>query len=367
MPILAQPRVWRSDLYRTKLEPLQLTRPTDGEVTFNNDMEFKRQARFGVIRPEGLAMLGDFLAPELVLTDADGTEVVIPLGNFVVVDISATTGSAVTTGAVTGRDITYLLARSTLPEEVVAPAGTNPAAMARQIIAEWGVPNDMILIPPSTLTLSSEMRWPPGESRLTVANDLLSAANMLHCWTDGLGRITTDYQMSLDEKQPVAVFGTEPGQIRVLPGVSTSPDLSRLRNRVTVRKVVPNEPTISYTATVTDESSPVHPDRLAERLGSATPVIFAGDPFEDHTLQNEAQARTRAESLLSEGASYYQRLRVETLIDPNPDGHQVIELDIRDGDYQHYSGRWWRRTWSIRLSGVVATMTAELNKTIPWK
>jgi hypothetical protein len=94
--------------------------------------------------------------------------------------------------------------------------------------------------------------------------------------------------------------------------------------------------------------------------------VLAGETVEDSQIETEAQARARAEMLLDEGASFYHRLTIQSVLDLGCDARQVVALDVRQGG-QAYSGRWFRRTWTLQLAGAKGIITSELNRVEAWQ
>src|SRR5690606_7302296 len=96
-----------------------------------------------------------------------------------------------------------------------------------------------------------------------------------------------------------------------------------------------------------------------------------GDPIDDPQLPDGEEGRRlaqeRAESILSNGASYYRVLRLETPIDHVLEPHSTVSLDIRHDENTYYSGNWRQRVWTIDLNGPNAIIQRELYRTEPWR
>ena len=361
MTITVEPRIYRSDMVRSKLERLTPARPTTGTITFNDDMKYKRELALSMIAPDSVRALADFLYVELVLSRSDGTRTIVPCGHYLVMDPETQDDGTSRTGTIRGRDITYMLDRATMDGPYVVEAGADPVAAARDVIRDMGIPAAMVVFPDVDIRLTSAMRWPGGTSRLDIANDLLNAGGCYQVWPNGEGTLLSQRYRDLATARPDVVLGGD-SDLRILTGITSTYDPSRLRNQVTVRRVAPGEDDIEATVTVTDLSSPVHPEVMQQRMGAGAPVIW-GEVFEDHTVQTVEEAERRAKSLLSENASWYRVMRASAFVDPHPDGHQVIAFSTKSG---HYDGTWWRRTWTIRLDGPEARIECELNRTEAW-
>lgn len=361
----AQGRLWRADMQGNKLDLLQPSRSQRATVSFNIDMRAKRQLTVDVENPGAILPLGDFLMPELIIRSEQG-EKVYPLGHFVALPPNTTLTSASYQGTLQGRDVTYMMDRAGLPEGYVVEKGENPSHAARRLAAEWGMPWNRIRIPDTGRALEYTMEWEPGESVLTVINDLCTAARLLNPWTDGLGNLTTREELDLCGCHVDGYYGPDSDAIPLSP-VTDQLDIGRLKNQVTVRKVMPGEPTISYTARITNPQHPLHPVRLQERLGASQPVIWADVPVEDLEITSVEDAKQRAEALLSYGASYYRKTFLQTTVDDVLDGHQIVVLDLGLGPDRLYTGKWLQRTWTVQLQGLTATVRRELVATLDWK
>jgi hypothetical protein len=361
-----RPRLWRSDLVRTRIELLPLALPQRLNVEFNDDMQHKRSASVDMVDPHVLDPLADFFIPEWIMTSADGTETVIPLGHFVVMPARVSTYPSMQQGSVEGKDVTYLLHRAAVLTRYTVPTGSNPGAAARQVALDFGLPAEMVNIPDSTKVLTKDMVWEPGEDRLTIINDLLGAGLMNNCFTDANGVLQTRKSEDLATAAPDATYSSERGPVIIPPITENQPDISRVRNVVTVRKTTPGEDAIFWTESVTDETSPIHPERLAERMNAPLPIILS-ETVEDSNIIDEEDAETKAKELLSIGGGFYRSLEMVRTPEPGFDTHFIIELDVRNGEYVYYDGNWRRRVYRAQSIGAQATVRMELNRLERWQ
>lgn len=362
----ALPRIYRADITGTRIDDITPARARSVSASYNEDFETKRQASFDVVYPDELRDLEDFVAVDLDITRDDGLEMTLQLGNYIVMGRSVTMTNTMRQGVLNGRDLTWLLRQATIPGLYVVSTAVDPGAAARDILFDFGIPSELINIPDAGVTLTRDLPSKPGEDWLSFLTDLLAAGAMYQPWVASDHRITSRRVIDIATEPAVHRYHTADGA-KVIPGVVNDPDLSKLRNRVTVRKVSPTDgESIHYTATVTDVGSPIHPERLQERLGLRKPVIL-GVAYDEHNITSEGDARLLAESRLSELGSYYDKVKLATYPDQAIDGHLIMDLDLMHQGQHYYTGRWWQRTWDVRLDGPVVTIQRELTRTVQWQ
>lgn len=365
---LATPRVWRSNLAGTRLTPLQLARPTRVVASYNEDYATKRQATIALVAPDQLKRLHDYVVIELEITTPGGELVTIPLGHYLVIGHDITTGSATRTGTVHLRDLTYLLHLEGFTEPITVPAGTDTGAGARMVLEAQGVPARQLNIPDSGVLTAQDWTPLPGERVLAFVTDLLAAGAMYQPWAAMDGRLTSMRMRDIASAAPDSKYHTADGAKVVPPVREPLADLSTLWNQVTVQKRAPGQDPIVATATVTDASSPVHPDRLAEALGRSRPVVLP-HVIEEPMLETIDEAQAIADARLAEGTSHRQALTILTYPDRTLDGHQILDLALEhpsDGQ-TYYTGRWWQRRWELRLDGGAPVVERELFRTESWR
>jgi hypothetical protein len=208
------------------------------------------------------------------------------------------------------------------------------------------------------------MKWEAGDSVLLATNTLLEAGGQYHLWTTGENRLRSYKYRDPASTNPATTYDTQPGN-RLVPPIVETPDWSRLRNRVIVRRMNPDEVPLVGRAEVTDRSSPLHPITLQERMGATAPV-YLSHTEDNSELVDQATADAAAANLLATGASFYRSLTIETLPDLFMEGHQIIALDIADGDDHHYTGNWIQRTFTLTMQGAKATCQRELTASMRW-
>lgn len=360
-PVTPIPRIWRTDQSRARIEALAPARPYNLQVVMNPDAEHPRRCTVGVIDPDSLRPHIDWILVELDLLDAEGRVQTVPLGHYLCIPSGRRWDGTALTGTIEGYGATLPLEQSTSTQETVIEPGIDPTAAAATVFAQAGFPPGMIDIPPSGTVLEEEKRYPAGESRRAVGNALLAGAGYYHAWPDGHGIIRSRPFDDYATAAVAATFGSEPETLTLFDSIEEQPDWLRLANRVTVRKVQPDAEPIVATAEITDPASPLHPENLRQARNAAAPVVL-GLVIDDPELASEAAAREKAKLNLAQRASYYRPARVTTVIDDHPDAHQIIGMDVRDGGEPVYTGRWWRRAWTLEVRGPLAVLHADINQ-----
>lgn len=359
------PRIWRSDIYRTKLEDITPSRATSATAEYNDDYDTKRRATVTVRNPDALRDLQDWFILETTVTDQRGVQVTYPLGHYLVTGRDVRHDNHGRQGTITGEDITWLLSQATVNVNYTVPVGTDTGAAARQIILERGVPAALVDIPDSGVLTTNEVTGQHGDRWWKLVTDLLAGGAMYQPFVGMDYRIRSMKVVDITTAQPTVSYRQGEGA-KIVPPVQNRPDLTRLRNRVTVRKVTPGEPTIQYTADVIDDGSRLHPTNLAALLGSSTPVIL-GVTYDESAIATEAEAQQLAEYRLSLAGSFLDRLNIVTYIDSALDAHQIIDVNLTDGFENHHTGNWLQRTFRVTLGGAAATVSRELTRSVDWR
>lgn len=363
---LSIPRIYRSDIHRTILEDITPARAMQASFTMNTDFDTKRQATIEVWNPDELTPLGDWIVAELDIVDDSGTIATVPLGHYLVIEPDITGDNFGRRGTLELRDLSWILRQSTIDQPYTIPAGVDHGAAARNIALLQGIPSSMINIPNSNTVTPAPVVPHEGDSWLDLMIDVLAGGAMYQPWMANDMRLTSYKVRDISNAPPDAVYKTADGA-KIIPPYSQKPEISKLRNRVTVRKKTPGEPTIAYTATVTDRSSPAHPDRLGEMMGTDQPIIL-GTVYEEGQIETEAEAQALAEARLSELVSFLDRVHIETYVDHTSlEEHQILDLDLEDGDDHYAVGLWRQRVSTIDVNGPRVTCKRELVRTVSWR
>lgn len=107
--------------------------------------------------------------------------------------LSAPTRSYGETGSTWSVDLSSPLAvpdADCVDSTYTVKAGTNLVGMAEGILHESGL--ERLSITPSTSVATSDMIYDPGKSKLTIVNELLSAAGYWSAYPDGVGLVHLD-------------------------------------------------------------------------------------------------------------------------------------------------------------------------------
>lgn len=345
-----------------KLERLPLEIPVQGTVSYNEDTSPARRLALEVNHPHRLDPFRDYLIPELTMRDAAGNVTTRPLGHYLVTPPSTTLTASRFSGDLQAHDITWLLMQDTFRDSVTIPAGTDTGEAARTI-ATAVLDTAQVNLPDTGTMLATPMQIDAGTSRMEAITDLYALANYYKPWMTGSGVLTTTPALDLETAAASRVYRVPGDDVTIVPPVSESPEWTRLRNRVTVRNIAPEREPIVATAEVTNPDSPVHPENIG---GDPTRPLWLAQTVDDPQVDTPEAALARAQRLLAEGASWYRKLSIRTLVDLDADAHDVIELDVAHAGAR-YDGRWMRRAWTVELQGVTALTVSEVTRIERWR
>lgn len=349
--------LWRADRYGNLIERVEDRYPVQGSIAFNQNTSTKRTLSLTVNEPQVFRAYRDFLVPILTLTDPTGQSRSRRMGHYVALQPRGTITPARRSGTIKAKGIEHLLELDTLDGGLAVPAGTDPGAAARDIALGGGFLPSQLNLPDIGEVLVSEMYFDPGTTRLAAINDLYNAGAWYTVWSTGEGILMSMPYQNLQEVAATVRYSTHEGMIRLLGAIEDDPDITRIRNRVTVRNIAPESEPIYATAEITNPAHPLHRDHIG---------IVIAETVDDPDMTSPQAALQRAQGLLSEGASYYRKLTIKTVLDLDAEAHQVIELDVPD-DLEELTGRWWRQAWSVELRGAQAITTHEINRVEVWQ
>lgn len=350
-------RLWRADRYGTRIEQVPIDVPVQGTIEYNEDTEAKHKLSLEVNRPGYLRPFVDYLIPELTLVGLDGVPQTAALGHYIVTPPKTRLTASRFSGTIEGRSIVWLLASDTLGDGLTIPAGTDKGAAARDIALGAGLLASQLALPDTGDVLAEDWPVDPGTTRLTAINDLYNSANWYAVWADGQGVVRTSPWQDLDTARETHRYGAA-DELAIIGELDEEPEWGRLRNRVTVRNIAPGREPIHSTREVQNRASPMHRDNLG--------LVLAGAPVDDPQIETQAQADARAETLLADGASYYRKARVSTVLDLSAGAHDVVRLDLTHAGAR-YDGLWVRRAWKVRLGGVTAVTESDLYRIERWR
>lgn len=348
--------LWRADRYGNRSERVPVSIPIQGALDYNEDRDVKRKLSLTVNSPHYFTPFSDFVIPEITLTDASGTRTTRQMGHYLVTPPNTSLTPGRFSGSLEAQDVTFLLQRDTLPFALNFFTGLDPGAGARDVAIAGGFAPSQLVLPDTGFNLTTAMHFDAGTSRLKVINDLYNAANWYAVWMDGDGLIRTTPYQNMQTASPKQTYSTQGDNVQLIPPIGEQPDWSRLRNRVTVRSIAPDKPTIFGMAEIVNPNHPLHRDRIG---------MVLAETFDDSQVTTNADAGAKAALLLSTSASYYRKLAIETVIDLNADAHDIIGLDVRHREVT-YDGNWFRRAWTMQLKGVTARTSHDLFRIESW-
>lgn len=359
--VAMEPRLYLADRDNQAADELSEL-VSSGEVRYNADNPGAKLTAQLQLRelPSYVQPLRTVVAPWLRLTYDSGEVVDAQCGLYVVVPARKQHRPAATSGGLELRDFTWLLAADKAGDWVTAAAGTRCDLGAAAELAAAGFTR--VRLPATTKTLSRAWSWPPTTSRLARVNDLLAMYGCYGLYQDTEGWLTSRKARDL-ERAPVAMKYSSAAGSRVVPPIEDEPDITRLCNRVTVSSGDPAKAEYTYTA---DNQ---HPNSPSSQLNIGPPGSFTviAREVQDSRIESLAEAQELAEQYLSEGASFYRSLRLQTLPDPRRQPHEIYELDIHNKGGEVATGRWWCRGWTLSLDRKRPTMLHQLHRVEAWR
>lgn len=362
--------LWRADRYGNLIEQIDPSLVESGQVSMNEDMTPKRRLAIDVLDPYAFTPLHDWLVPIVALSDPEGNTVAERQGLYLVVPPETVAAPSGVTGTVHGLDGTQLLHMATRDDAVIE-AGEDRGAYARRLAYEVGFLPDQVRISDTGVLQPETRRFDPGSTVYSIQSDVLSNSNHYAPWGNQNGILATAPYLPLTSASPVWTYrNTTDLDALDLEGIITeSPDWQRLANSVTVRRMGTGEiPTLYATARNENPLSPSSIPALGFEIARQPPVDLHDAGGQDATREEiEAALQAHAEAVLSEAASLYRKITVQTFPSLNADVHQVIGLDIRIGGRQVYDGRWWRTGWTLTLDGGNSTFTQNLARVEEWR
>lgn len=367
--IAITPAYFLSDNKGNKLEDITPL-VVGGKLVMNQDA-FPIWTLTGQVRPHDfLRRYEDYMLVEATQSYSDGSDETFTLGLYHITVVAPRHNQEGSFSEFKGEDLTSRLHRAridfngsyrtdwTYTRHVRALIDGHGNFMRHQIPELPGMP---------TVNPYYEV----GASPYQMSNDFLSAVGLRHLYQNRDGFLTSSLSTELDKQQVVAQYSADASgdmvdrftglkrKFPVIGPITEDPDDSRVRNQVTVRKVTPGQPLISYTAKNTNPSSPM---RVTGPIGVLDP-----GPIDDNQLVTVADAQAIAEELVSLGSSYYRKTKMAIVPDLRFNPYDVVELDIRDVDGEVLiDGKWWRRSVELNLgppvSALAAGMVMHLNR-----
>lgn len=350
--VAMEPSVYRATLDGQLLDDVSAF-VTNGRVVCNVDAETKLRFTCELLAGSGIADW-DVLAPYLTLRYDDGTVVSEALGRYVVVPPPKRHTPAATFGRIDGRDLTWVLQRNVYAYGTSNAAGQDYGMLMREVVENGGFPAGRVSIPDAGVDTPDVLAWPPGTSRYEKLASLAKGVGWYVPWMDREGMITTRPMRELDQQTPTRAYSSVADAAEIVGEIDDEPDLTRLCNVVTVRKLDPSQPALKAVRKNENPASPSSTWALGEKFGSVHPVT--GDPYfvlarvvDEPTIATQAEADALADAYLAQGGSFFRKLTLRTLPDATADVHDTVILDITNDDGIVASGLFWRTGWSIAL------------------
>lgn len=367
-------RYWVSDRYGTLIERLPSTYFESAIINETNVGEIHRSMQ--VVMTDGnmfgLREFRDYLVPELMLIRPDGSRETGYLGHYMVGPPATTLGSATYEATVDCKGVTYLLSTSELGAQTF-PVGSDTGALIKTICLGAGFIQRQLDIPNTGYTLKEAYVVKPGDKRLTIINDLLLLSSWHPIYMRNDLKVAIKPKGVLESLPAHRSYSTSDPIVEILEDIQGEHDISKMRNRVTVRNLSPPRPEgweegdpepapIYGTARITNRTNPIYYDPANPTL--YFPHEIAGEPIDDSEVATNAEAQAKALIELSKENARGRKVRMRTVVDIYADSYDVIDLDIQRGADTIYTGKWLRDGWTINVRPVVSTMDSELSRIV---
>ena len=331
-----------------------------GTITHSDSEESSRKFSFELTDHRLLTPFKDYVIPEITLSRPDGSMASGRFGLFMVEYPQTTfTIEHQLKGKVEGKDLTYLISRSTMPFTTY-PVGRDVGSICREIARGVGFVDAQLALPDTGYTLISPYKVNPGDSRLDTMNALYTMANWHPVYMSSDCKISSRKIELLQNRSPRQTYSNQTDIVEILPEITSEQDTTEWFNKVTVRKIgtEEGETTIYAIARITNVNHPLYynPSNPSQGFG----MELAAPTIDNSDIETNAAAMDLALAELAKKASKINKLRVSTVVDIQADAYDVIGLDIWTGDYLVHGGKWWRDGWTINIDGVVATIDSTL-------
>jgi hypothetical protein len=303
------------------------------------------------LEPLDLPAMRSYVAPFLRLIYEDGSETMEQQGLFVVIPARAEHHPSASFYSLEGRDLCWLLAANQTPITVTDSPGTSPVSLAHTALSSVGMPRRNI--PATTYTNPKAITWPIGTSRLKRINARLESAGYYSLWFDRKGVATSRAYDDLATKQAAVTYSSATGS-RIVPPVTDEPDWTRVCNRVIV---IGSDASIAPIAAIRENNDPLSSMAFQNNDNNwITRFVESAD------IKEQAAANAMADQMIQQGATYYRRLTIETLPDPERNPREIYELDIHGEQGEIATGKWFCSGYKLSLDWKAPTMRHEVNR-----
>jgi hypothetical protein len=353
-------RLYKADRFGNITGEIDPQDVVSGSITHSDDDESVRKFSFELVDHRLVNPFRDYVIPEITLSRPDGTVQSSTFGLFMLeMPKTEFEASHRLKGTIEGKDLTYLLSRSTMPLTTY-PVGRDIGSICREIARGAGFVDSQLALPDTGYTLGTAYKVQPGDNRLETMNALYAMAGW-HAVSMSSECKLSSRKIELLQYRPASrTYSNLTDIVEILPGITSEQDTTEWFNKVTVRKVgtEEGEATIHATARITNVNHPLYynPANPSEGFG----MELAAPTIDNSDIETEAAARDLALAELAKKASKLSKIRISTVVDVFADSYDVIGLDIWTGDYQVHGGKWWRDGWTIAIDGVVGTIDSTL-------
>lgn len=162
------------------------------------------------------------------------------------------------------------------PTTYSALTGANVVALVKALIAGAGETSPAIL--PGTKTLSRDLTWDMGTTRLKIINDLLDAANYFSLWCDGAGQFQVTPYVEPKDRPPVYALATpfSRGELSLMaPDWTRDRDIYSIPNRYVA--VTSGDSEVAALTSVATNMDPLSPYSYPSRGRWITAVLTGAE------------------------------------------------------------------------------------------
>lgn len=247
---------------------------------------------------------------------------------------------------ITGRDLTKKLILSQTTEPLVFVAGTDALAIVRSEAAIAGIFN--LILPTAGYPLVADVPFDADTTRMDIIKAVTLPFN-LEVFFDAFG-----YMVVREFRDPFTsasefTFQTGKTSGNLVSHVTTIDD-SLLFNHIVVRGESDSTFPAQGEAIVTDPLSPIHPDRIGDR-------VF---PYSSSLITTDAQAVTLANALLKVYALEQFSVATDSIVIPWLDGGSIADFINPDPNYAADPTRYLLQSFNIPIG--TGSMTGAMGR-----
>ena len=176
-----------------------------------------------------------------------------PLGVFLLASPGRVTDGKSVQRSIEMYDKLLILYQDKIEQSYTVAEGTAATAAIRTVIE--GAGESKINITSSEQELQSPRTWPPGTSRLTIANDLLNSINYFSLYADGNGTYRGEPYVPPGQRSPVWTFADDAEGL-YLPDLTLDADYFNVANKVILAVSNPDADPMTAIATNENPDSP---------------------------------------------------------------------------------------------------------------